>query len=298
MATLLLIVPVKNEIIFLNSYFYFMLNKSRRFPRKLITDFSCQLRFLLLHYSVLILKVRKLFAFSRCYNFYFCLFFIFFSIFLTLLFVCSSFFVLFHFFSGMFAVAKLRGSRSQLERASSYLKRGVGAFRDKEKEKDRDDRLDDRFSKKKRSKDKGNDSDLSGDEGKKNTKDEGKDRERKSFLDRDSVSESVSSSMWKSHAVTEKDREKDKTDEGHSVAVTVPCPASRAGCLIGSKGAIVKEIMRRTTARITISDEVILKLSPLALATNKDMTPDPTGYRWVTIKVKIHSHTPYIIKHI
>ena len=30
---------------------------------------------------------------------------------------------------------------------------------------------------------------------------------------------------------------------------------------------------------------MILKLSPSALATNKDMTPDPTGYRWVTIKV-------------
>ena len=192
------------------------------------------------------------------------------------------------FLQGMFAVAKLRGSRSQLERASSYLKRGVGAYRDKEKEKDRDDRLDDRFNKKKRSKDKGNDSDLSGDEGKKNSKDDGKDRERKSFLDRDTVTESVSSSMWKSHAVTEKERE--KADDSHSVAVTVPCPASRAGCLIGSKGAIVKEIMRRTTARITISDEVILKLSPLALATNKDMTPDPTGYRWVTIKVLTYTH--------
>ena len=32
--------------------------------------------------------------------------------------------------------------------------------------------------------------------------------------------------------------------------------------------------------------QVILKLSPSALATNKDMTPDPTGYRWVTIKVR------------
>ena len=33
-------------------------------------------------------------------------------------------------------------------------------------------------------------------------------------------------------------------------------------------------------------EQVILKLSPSALASNKDMTPDPTGYRWVTIKVR------------
>ena len=102
MATLLLIVPVKNELIFLNSYFYFMLNKSRRFPRKLITDFSCQLRFLLLHYSVLILKVRKLFAFSSYFNIYFCSFSFFFLYFLTLFFVCFSFFVLFLIFSVLY----------------------------------------------------------------------------------------------------------------------------------------------------------------------------------------------------
>lgn len=199
--------------------------------------------------------------------------------------------------SGLSSIVKMRGSRSQIERATIYLKRGIGAFKDR----DREEKFDDKNMKRRRSREKGNDSDFSGDEGRRTFREDGKDREKDRKVAADENSSNIA---WRSHTLTEKDRDREKekaerAEDSHTVAVTVPCPASRAGCLIGSKGAIVKEIMRRTTARITISDEVILKLSPSALATNKDMTPDPTGYRWVTIKVKKYAdnmqiyHTPF-----
>jgi hypothetical protein len=39
------------------------------------------------------------------------------------------------------------------------------------------------------------------------------------------------------------DKKVDKEDDSHVVTITVPCPASRAGCLIGSKGTYLHQQM-------------------------------------------------------
>jgi rRNA processing protein Krr1/Pno1 len=133
-----------------------------------------------------------------------------------------------------FSIVKLKGSRSQLDRAGVYLKRGVGSFKDK----DKDDRsvTESRSDRKKRSTTKDRESDNDDDKSEvRRSKMESEKSERKSELkDREVVLDTTG--PWKTlDREREEKKEKDK-EEFVSVAVTVPCPASRAGCLIGSKG--------------------------------------------------------------
>ena len=130
------------------------------------------------------------------------------------------------------SVVKLRGNRSQLDRAGVYLKRGFGTYRDKEERIVTDTR-------KKRSSLRDRDSDEDIYEMRKRNDSEKSDRKVEMKESRREVTID-SNSEWK---IPERDRDrdreredKDRKDDFVSVAVTVPCPASRAGCLIGSKG--------------------------------------------------------------
>jgi hypothetical protein len=110
--------------------------------------------------------------------------------------------------------------------------------------------------------------------------------ERKEKGDKEKVErEKDKSDKEKSEKSDREKGEKDKVvksdNKDDDQTLNVPCPATRAGCLIGSRGAVVKEIIRRTNARIVISDVIEIKVSSIALG---DITPDPTGYRMVTIK--------------
>ena len=130
------------------------------------------------------------------------------------------------------SIVKLRGSRSQLDRAGVYLKRGVGSFKEREKE----DRIvtEVRPERKKRSVNKDRDSDNENDFDIRKYKNEYEKSERKvEVRDREVV---LDSGPWKSLDRDREEKDKKDKEEFVSVAVTVPCPASRAGCLIGSKG--------------------------------------------------------------
>ena len=126
------------------------------------------------------------------------------------------------------SVVKLRGNRSQLDRAGVYLKRGFGTYRDKEERIVTDTR-------KKRSSARDRDSDDDIYDVRKSEK-----TDRKVELKESSREVTIESGPWKIPE-RERDRDRDREDKERkddfvSVAVTVPCPASRAGCLIGSKG--------------------------------------------------------------
>jgi hypothetical protein len=150
--------------------------------------------------------------------------------------------ILFYFtsFNAATSIVKLRGNRSQLDRAGVYLKRGVGSFKEREKE----DRVvtEVRPERKKRSANKDKDSDNENDFDMRKYKNDYEKSERKvEVRDREVV---LDGGPWKSlererEEKDKKDKEKEKDKEEFvSVAVTVPCPASRAGCLIGSKGTL------------------------------------------------------------
>ena len=146
-----------------------------------------------------------------------------------------SFLLLFFVLYTATSIVKLRGNRSQLDRAGVYLKRGVGSFKEREKEERVVTEV--RPERKKRSSNKDRDSDNENDFEIRKYKNEYEKSDRKvEVRDREVV---LDGGPWKS---LDRDREeKDKKDKDKeefvSVAVTVPCPASRAGCLIGSKGS-------------------------------------------------------------
>ena len=139
----------------------------------------------------------------------------------------------------------MKGSRSQLDRACLYLRRGIGSFKEREVL----EKLDPLVRRKKKS-DKIYDSDHSDENRRRDDRDKDKEemRLRKSAIERELLGDS--------YRGPEKDRERDRErerDEGfHTVAVTVPCPASRAGCLIGSKGKIDALISFKSLDILTI----------------------------------------------
>ena len=148
-----------------------------------------------------------------------------------------SFLLLFFVLYTATSIVKLRGNRSQLDRAGVYLKRGVGSFKEREKEERVVTEV--RPERKKRSSNKDRDSDNENDFEIRKYKNEYEKSDRKvEVRDREVV---LDGGPWKSldrdrEEKDKKDKDKDK-EEFVSVAVTVPCPASRAGCLIGSKGS-------------------------------------------------------------
>ena len=116
-----------------------------------------------------------------------------------------------------------------------YLKRGVGSFKEREKEERVVTEV--RPERKKRSTNKdGRDSDNENDFDIRKYKNEYEKSDRKvEVRDREVI---IDNGPWKSmdREREEKDKKDKDKEEFVSVAVTVPCPASRAGCLIGSKG--------------------------------------------------------------
>ena len=113
------------------------------------------------------------------------------------------------------------------------MKRGVGSFKEREKE----DRVvtEVRSERKKRSSNKDRDSDNENDFEIRKYKNEYEKSDRKvEVRDREVV---LDSGPWKSLDRDREEKDKKDKEEFVSVAVTVPCPASRAGCLIGSKGS-------------------------------------------------------------
>ena len=175
---------------------------------------------------------------------------------------------------------KLRGNRSQLDRAGVYLKRGVGSFKEREKEERVVTEV--RSERKKRSSNKDRDSDNENDYEMRKYKNEYEKSDRKvEVRDREVV---LDSGPWKSLDRDREEKDKKDKEEFVSVAVTVPCPASRAGCLIGSKGT---QSLHHITLHYTTLNCTSLYCTTLHYTTLHNTTLHYTALHYTTLYTQL-----------